>query len=197
MYRFAIKPSAVTSSAITLYGLPASSRIAPTPSVHLGKLTLRAGIFRRDADQEANHAVRSDDGVEGRADFAAAIRVQHGILRQQGGELGRVAGGAGGEEFAQYRRLAITVYGEARPALLDVFAGTRYDLAAVGFAGFERRRHLLVARRRRPRAAGKLRAPTGERDSSRRRKASESDSAISTGFVPIGSTRGSGSHGPT
>ena len=160
-YNFAIRPSAVKSSAITLYGLPPSSRMAPTPPFTSANSTLEGRDLPPDADQEPNHAVRSDDGVEGGTHFAAAIGVQDGILRQQGGELGWIAGGTGGEKFAQHQPTGDRGLPRSAGGAPGCACGPARRSAGCWLHLFRAPRRPPHSSRRRPRAAGKPRAPTG------------------------------------
>jgi hypothetical protein len=94
-----------------------------------------------DALVEAEDAIPADDRMQRAAPLAAAVGMEHGILREQARQRVDVAGGHGLDEGVRERARLAVARRVARPILADVRARPRRQLAAGALAVIERRGH--------------------------------------------------------
>ena len=78
------------------------------------------------------HRGRADDGLGRGLGLAAAVAVEHDVLRQQRLQRGQVAVLGRGQEALQQRAALLGIGIEARPLPLDVPAGAHDELTQLG-----------------------------------------------------------------
>jgi hypothetical protein len=99
-------------------------------------------VLARNAGKKAQNPVGTADRVEGRGAFAAAIGIQHCIFGENPRKDLRIAGCNCGLKSCGESMTLFARGRKARPAGLDVGAGTRRELTAGGLAATKRVRHL-------------------------------------------------------
>ena len=170
--------------------------------VHLGAAHRRAADAGEDAqpvDQHARHLGATVDRLRGGGRLAAAVAAEDDVVGQELLQPFQVAL-LGGREEARRELLTVLARGvEPGTPLVDVTAGPGGELAGVLLARADDVGDPVVGSSNTSRSRNAARC-SGDRLSSRTRKASDSESAISAlraGSSSVVLTSGSGNHSPT